>query len=272
MGLLDGRVAIVTGAGSGIGRASAEALARDGAAVMATDIDQDGLTQTAAAIEASGGKVLTLRQDVTDEAAWDAVFDTTAEKLGPPTILVNNAGIAVGGAIVDFSLSDWKRQMEVNVDSVFLGTRAAMRRMKDTGGSIINLSSVAGLRGSAGLSAYCTSKGAVRLFTKSAAVECAQQGWNIRVNSVHPGIIDTPIWQKSITRVTETMPAAQAAMLAGPTGANELNVAALATGSAPMARPGRPEEIADMIVFLASDKASYATGQEFIIDGGMTAR
>ncbi|MCA8901658.1 MAG: glucose 1-dehydrogenase [Hyphomonas sp.] len=272
MGLVEGRIAVVTGAGSGIGRAAAEALAREGAAVVATDIDDDGLKATAASIQGAGGKVLTLHQDVTDEAAWDQVFEAAEAEFGTPSVLVNNAGIAIAGAITDYSLADWQKQMAVNVDSVFLGTRAAMRRMQEKGGSIVNISSVAGLRGAAGASAYCTSKGAVRLFTKAAAVECGQMGWPIRVNSVHPGIIDTPIWQKSITRMTETMNADQAAALTAHSGANQLDVNAIAAGNTPMVRAGRPEEVADLIVFLASDRASYISGQEHVIDGAMTAR
>lgn len=271
MGLLDGKVAIVTGAGSGIGRSAAAALAREGAAVMATDIDAAGLQQTAGQIEAAGGTIATHHQDVTDEATWDTVFDETAGQLGAPSILVNNAGIAVGGGIVEFSLQDWKRQMEVNLDSVFLGTRAAMRRMKEGSCSIINISSVAGLRGAPGLSAYCASKGGVRLFSKAAAVECAQLGLPIRVNSVHPGIIDTPIWQKSITDLTDTMSEERASLLKVAPGSNEIDVGTLGAGASPMGRPGRPEEVAEAIVFLASENSSYVNGQELVVDGAMMA-
>lgn len=271
MRLLD-KTAIITGAASGIGRASAIALAREGAAVMVTDIDESGAKETASTIHKAGGKSTALRQDVTDEALWDGVFADTKNLLGPPSILVNNAGIAIAGAIMEFSLDDWKKQMSVNVDSVFLGTRAAMRAMKESGGSIINLSSVAGLRGASGASAYCTSKGAVRLFTKAAAVECGTLGLPIRVNSVHPGIIDTPIWEKSITRMTETMTPETSAMLTSGTGGNALNPAILGAGSAPMGRAGRPEEVAALIVFLASDESSYISGQELVVDGAMTAK
>ncbi len=267
MSLLNGRVAVVTGAGSGIGRAAAEALAKEGAAVFATDIDEAGLKVTAGNIKAAGGKVETLHQDVTDEAVWDTVMDMAEQKLGTPSILVNNAGIAIGGAIPEFSLADWKTQMSVNVDSVFLGTRAAIRKMMESGGSIINISSVAGLRGAAGLSAYCASKGAVRLFTKAAAVECGRAGWPIRVNSVHPGIIDTPIWQKSITQLGEGMPVNPDM----PAGANAMDADVIAAQASPMGRAGRPDEVADLIVFLASDKSSYINGQELVVDGAMTA-
>lgn len=271
MGQVQGKVAIVTGAASGIGRAAALALARGGASVMATDIDEAGVKDTVTMIQKAGGKALSAKQDVTDEKVWDEVLAETERHFGAPTILVNNAGVAIGGAIMDYSLADWQKQMAINVDSVFLGTRAAMRAMTKGGGSIVNISSVAGLRGSAGVSAYCASKGAVRLFTKAAAVECGQMGLKIRVNSVHPGIIDTPIWQKGITRMTETMNTDQTTALSGTAGANALDPNMIAGANAPMGRAGTPEEVAELIVFLASDASSYISGQEHVIDGAMTS-
>ncbi|WP_340691990.1 SDR family oxidoreductase [Hyphomonas sp.] len=267
---LKGRVAIVTGAASGIGRACAVALAHEGVAVLATDIDDPGAKETVDLIEKRGGKALSAHHDVTDEARWDEIMTLCETELGRPAIMVNNAGVAIGGAILEFSLADWQKQMAINMDSVFLGTRAAMRAMQESGGSIINLSSIAGLRGSAGVSAYCASKGGVRLFSKAAAVECGQLGFPIRVNSIHPGIIDTPIWQKSIARMTDTMSADQLAALSTQNGANALSADAIARG-APMGRAGQPEEIADMVVFLASDSSSYISGQELVVDGAMTA-
>jgi NAD(P)-dependent dehydrogenase (short-subunit alcohol dehydrogenase family) len=215
-----------------------------------TDIDDAAGTALA---EAVGG--VYLHHDVTDEAIWPSVI-AAAERLGRLDILVANAGIGIICNVFDMSLADWRRQMAINVDGVFLSVKycvPAMRRAGN-GGSIIMLSSVAGLRGSAGLAGYSATKGAVRLFSKSVALECAQAQDGIRVNSVHPGIIATPIWTKL------------------PVGQNQpIDPHKIAEASVPIGKAGDAEEIANGILFLASDLSSHMTGSELVIDGGMTA-
>lgn len=256
MGRVTRKVALVTGAASGIGRASAETLAREGAAVVLTDL-QDG-EEAAAAIRASGGKARFVRHDVASESEWNDVIASIEQAEGRLDILVNNAGIAVAGLIHELKLEDWRRQMAVNVDGVFLGVKTALPLMRKTssaqnGGSIINISSIAGLRGAANLSAYCTSKGAVRLFTKSVAIECAAMQDGIRCNSVHPGLIETPIWRQVVP------------------GSNEpLDLDAAAATRVPLRRKGWPDDIAKVVLFLASDDSAYMTGEEVVVDGGMT--
>ena len=274
MGRLTGKTAFITGAGSGIGRAIADGFAREGARVFITDVDADGLSATAEIAGKHGGQVATALQDVIDEPAWDSLVAECQATLGPLDCLVNNAGICIGGPILSYSLSDFRRQQEVNIDSVFLGTRAAFKAMKGRGGSVINLSSIAGLKGSAGMSAYCASKGAVRLFTKSAAVEAGRLGYKIRVNSIHPGVIDTPIWQKEITgstRLREVAVPEVAETMPEPGGANTMDSNAIGMMIAPLGRAGQPSEIADMAIFLASDESGYITGGEFVVDGGVGA-
>ena len=264
MGQLEGKVAIVTGGASGIGAACAETLAREDAQVVLTDLDIARGEALAARLREAGGEALFLHQDVTDESRWAEVIAVTEARYGRLDIMVANAGIGIMGLTVDMTLADWRRQMAVNVDGVFLSVRHAIPAMRRSarraggGGSIILMSSVAGLRGSAGLAGYSATKGAVRLFAKSVAMECAGARDGIRVNSVHPGIIETPIWEKL------------------PAGAGEgrnapIDARALAAASVPLGEPGQARDIADGVLFLASDASRHMTGAELVIDGGMTA-
>lgn len=263
---LKDKVALVTGGASGIGRQAAFALAREGAAVMVTDIDDAGGQETVAAIGKAGGRAAYAHQDVKSEEEWISIVRQTVEAFGGLHILVNNAGIGSGQLVTEMSLEAWNNQLAINLTGVFLGTKHSIPAMRagGAGGSIINISSVAGLEGSAGLAGYCATKGGVRLFTKAVAKEYAAD--RIRCNSVHPGIIDTPIW----TKIDEGGLAATREALGTPAGANSIPVDAIAM-VAPLQRPGLPEEIANGILFLASDDSSYMTGSELVIDGGMTA-
>jgi NAD(P)-dependent dehydrogenase (short-subunit alcohol dehydrogenase family) len=255
------KVALVTGGASGIGEAIAELLAQEGATVVVTDIDELRGPEVVARITKVGGKAVFLEHDVTSEARWTEIVTEIERRFGQLDIMVSNAGIGIAvPSIVDMSLTDWRKQTAINLDGVFLSVKHCLPLMrKSGGGSIIMMSSLAGLRGAAGLSGYSATKGGVRLFAKSIAMECAAVGDGIRVNSVHPGIIDTPIWGKI------------------PTGAagNQSNApidpeerAKLAT---PLGRAGQAAEIASGVLYLASDASRYVTGTELVIDGGMNA-
>jgi NAD(P)-dependent dehydrogenase (short-subunit alcohol dehydrogenase family) len=259
MGRVEGKVAIVTGGASGIGRGCAERLAEEGATVLVTDI-QDALgAEVVEGIVAAGGRAEYVHHDVTSEDEWIRVVDHAVAGHGGLHVVVNNAGIGIGGSIVDFTLADWQRQQAINLDGVFLGVKHGIRAMRTSGGgSIVNLSSVAGLKGAANLAAYNATKGGVRLFTKGVALECAHAGWNIRVNSVHPGVIDTPIWSKVNPEFLEA-------------GQNAVDVDAMAAVGVPGGKPGYPRDIANGVLFLASDESSYVTGTELVIDGGLSA-
>jgi NAD(P)-dependent dehydrogenase (short-subunit alcohol dehydrogenase family) len=263
MGRVSGKIAFVTGGAVGIGRACALALAKEGAKVVVTDIQTTSGRDCVAEIAKAGGEAVFLEQDTTSEDRWIAVIAEVKSTFGRLDILVNNAGIALAGSVTDCTLESWRRQQAVNVEGVFLGIKHALPLMRaGGGGSIVNLSSVAGLRGAANLPAYCASKGAVRLFTKSVALECAQLRDGVRVNSVHPGIIETAIWGA----IAEGMPGG------GAPGANRLDLDALSAMATPLGVKGFPEDIAAGVLYLASDESRYVTGAELVIDGGMCAR
>ena len=256
---VEGKVTLVTGGASGIGRGCAQRLAEEGAIVIVTDVQADLGQETVSTIEAAGGKAEFLVHNVTDELQWQHVIETIANKYSRLDILVNNAGIAIGGSIVDMTLEDWQRQQAINLDGVFLGVKHAIPLMRDSGGgSIINMSSVAGLKGSANLAAYNATKGGVRLFTKGVALECAQSHWNIRVNSVHPGIIDTPIWSKVNPEFI-------------PEGQNAVDVDGMVEVAVPTGVLGQPLDIANGVLFLASDESQYVSGTELVIDAALSA-
>jgi NAD(P)-dependent dehydrogenase (short-subunit alcohol dehydrogenase family) len=264
MGQVEGKVAIVTGGASGIGEACVLTLAREGARVVISDIDDLRGAALAARIAAAGQDAVYLSHDVTDEARWQAVIAETERRHGRLDILVCNAGIGImEPSIVDMSLADWRRQTAVNLDGVFLSVKYGIPLMRNPsdgsrgGGSIVMTSSIAGLRGSATLAGYCATKGGVRLFAKAVAMECASRGDGIRVNTVHPGIIDTPIWEK-------IRPDRAAAGRNAP-----IDVEEMGRRGAPLGRVGKPQDIANGVLFLASDAASYITGTELVIDGGI---
>ena len=268
MGQVDGKVALVTGGASGIGAACAGTLAREGAQVVVSDIDDNGGNALVATIAAAGGRAVYLPHDVTSEESWRTVVGEIERRHGRLDILVSNAGIGVMcTSIAEMSLADWRRQTAVNLDGVFLSVKYCLPLMRKSssdssgGGSIIMTSSIAGLRGSATLAGYCATKGGVRLFAKAIAMECASRGDNIRVNSVHPGIIDTPIWGK----IRPDLAAA-----AGGRNAPAIDIEDFGRRGAPLGRVGKPQDIANGVLFLASDASSYITGTELVIDGGIT--
>ncbi len=257
MGRVEGKVALITGGARGLGEATGRLMAQEGATVILTDVlDAEG-EAVAKDITSNGGKASYLHQDVTDEAAWADITGQVVAEHGRLDILVNNAGIALDATVEDTTLEGWRRVNSINSEAVFLGTREAIRVMKDQdprGGSIVNISSIAGLVGIDNLAAYNASKGAVRLFTKSAALHVAKAGYGIRVNSVHPSYTWTPMVQE----------------LGDNTGDRDAFYQALAAIH-PLGRPGEPMDIAYGVLYLASDEASWVTGSELVIDGGITA-
>lgn len=253
MDRVKGKVAIVTGGAGGLGRAQARLLAKEGAKVVVTDTGVVQGKKVAQEINGQGGEAVFIQHDVSNETQWQKVIHDTLEQFGRLDILVNNAGVMVWKKIEDTSLDEWRWLMGVNLDGVFLGTKHAMGAMKKTGGgSIINISSVAGIVGTLDTSAYHASKGGVRVFTKAAALECSKAGYdyNIRVNSIHPGVIKTPM-------VDELM--------------KDEEKMKTALSWHPIGHFGEPDDIANGVLYLASDESKFVTGAELVIDGGWTA-
>ncbi|HXV01749.1 MAG TPA: glucose 1-dehydrogenase [Caulobacteraceae bacterium] len=262
MARLDGKVALVTGAASGIGAACATVLAGAGAAVVLTDLQDAKGEGVADEIRRAGGKAAYLHHDVTSEDEWIAVVGKVKADHGRLDVLVNNAGIGLGSpSITTMSLADWRRQQAINVEGVFLGIKHGLGLMREAGhgGSIINMSSVAGLKGSPTLAGYCATKGAVRLLTKAVALECGAARDGVRVNSVHPGIIETPIW-------LTVMPMGEPGANAPP------DLDAVSAMVVPMGVKGLPDDIANGVLWLAGDESRYVTGTELVIDGGLSER
>ena len=250
MGRVQDKVAFITGAASGMGRAHAFALAREGATVIATDRNEDGLRALAQELRAAGHGAFIDVLDVTDENAWATVMDRAQDRCGRVDVLVNNAGMALTKSVQDTTTEEWDRVMAVNARGVFLGCRTVVAAMQRAGGgSIINVSSVYGIVGGALAAAYCASKGAVRLLTKAAAVDLTQ--FNIRVNSIHPGVIRTEMTAGLFTddEATRRFVAQQL-----------------------QRRAAEPEEVSAAVVFLASNESSFMTGSEVVVDGGWLAR
>lgn len=254
---LEGRIALVTGASRGIGAASARALAAAGAKVIVSD-----LSDTAALAEEIGG--IARHQDVTNEDDWAQTIAFAKSEAGGLDILVNNAGLFLMKPLIETTLDEWRRLHAVNVEGVFLGCKHAAPALAERaerwpgGGAIINLSSIAGLVGGARTGCYSASKGAVRLFTKSVALELAPL--KVRANSVHPGVIDTEMGGEVVSGVSSAFQIGD-------------NQARSQVGALhPLGHLGQPTNIADAITFLASDKAAFITGSELVVDGGLTAQ
>jgi NAD(P)-dependent dehydrogenase (short-subunit alcohol dehydrogenase family) len=256
MGRVEGKVALVTGGRRGLGEASAVLLGREGAKVAITDRKADGADAVLGRISAAGGKAIFIQQDVAKEEDWRRTLDEVLKRFGRLDILVNNAGVGAGKNVEELTLDDWRWVMSVNLDGVFLGTKYAIGAMKKSGGgSIINMSSIEGMVGDRRLAAYDASKGGVRIFTKSAALHCAKAGYNIRVNSLHPGFIDTPM----VTGFVKAQGDAAAAR-------KELEQLH------PIGHLGEPDDVAYAVLYLASDESKFVTGSELVVDGGFTAQ
>lgn len=245
---LQDKVAVITGAGSGMGEASALLFAREGAKVVATDINEEAVQAVVAKITEAGGEAIAVKHNVADKEGWANVYAQTTEKFGKLDILVNNAGISLAKDFLEQTEEDWARLYAINVNSVMYGMQLAIPLMEENkGGSIVNISSTAALTGMSGAGAYTASKGAVRSITKAAAVDYGKKG--IRVNSIHPGYIITPMSAPHMDQYKDYF------------------LSQIATPEL-----GYAEDVAAAILFLASDEAKHVSGIELPVDGGLTAK
>ncbi|HYM32155.1 MAG TPA: SDR family oxidoreductase [Candidatus Cybelea sp.] len=251
MNRVAGKVALITGGASGLGRATAKMLASEGAKVAVSDLNEAGAKAVAAEI---GKDAIALAHDVTSEADWKDVLAKTVAAFGKLNILVQSAGIGMSKTVEDLTLEEWRRVHAIDLDGVFLGCKYAVPVIaKSGGGSIVNISSIAGIIAGHNMAAYNSAKAGVRHLSKSVALHCARKGYNIRCNSVHPTFIDTPI----LDRYKEQFGAKEA-------------LAKLAR-QVPIGRVGEPNDVAYGILYLASDESKFMTGAELVLDGGISA-
>jgi NAD(P)-dependent dehydrogenase (short-subunit alcohol dehydrogenase family) len=257
-GRIAGKVAMITGAAGGIGRAIARRFADEGARIVLSDLDADALSEEADLFAGRGVEVLSVTHEVRDEASWIAAMEATARKFGRLDILVNNAGVAAPAPSVfeDITLAQWRKVMDVNLDGVFLGLRCAIPFMRRTGrGAIVNIGSVAAYVGTPGGPAYGTSKGGIRALTKQAAVLCARNGDNVRINAVHPCYVWTPLAEAGATARW---------------GADQAKDRLRAMH--PFGVLAEPDDVANIVLFMASDEARLINGADIIADGGLLAQ
>ena len=256
MGRVDGKIALITGAGSGLGRESAIHLAKEGAKIIASDLNENTAQETADAINTSFGKVaVSSKHDVTKEKDWINALEQANKEFGDINILVNNAGISIGGDIETTDFVDWKKLYEVNVDSIFLGCKLSIPYIRSNGGgSIVNISSTVGLMGNPLTLGYGSGKAAVCSMSKSIALHCARHKYNIRCNSIHPTFIKTPL----LDRFTKAV------------GGDKEKAYKTLSNLIPLGEILEPNDVTYGIIYFASDESKMITGSELVIDGGLT--
>lgn len=254
-----GKIALVSGAASGLGEAIARVLAREGAKVVLADINDADGDRVVRELEAAGGTGCFEHLDASREADWLRVMERVRQRWGRLDVMVNCAGLNIKRSFPsETSLEDWRNVMAVNLDGVFLGTKHALALMSErtpVTGSIVNISSVMGMVALPGIAPYCASKGGVRMYSKSVALSCADKGWKVRVNTVHPGFIDTPLLRQGMAQAGDPEQAAR-----------------IYNALQPVGHLGEPDDIAYGVLYLASDESKFVTGAELVIDGGYTTR